>query len=120
MKRLFFISLLLCFLLPALRSYGQSGRDQAVMRIKTSIQKCPVCGKLITDYFRRVEGILRVDVNYYNKMVTVRYMPSQIQPSYILTDIANIGFDADTVKANPESYERLPACCKKSDNPGKR
>lgn len=112
MKRLLFFALILGFLLPALPSSAQSGRDQATIRIKTSVQ-CTMCRKRITDYFRKEEGVLRVDVNYYNKMVTVRYMPSQISPSDILTDIANLGYDADTVKANPDFYKRLPKCCQK-------
>ncbi|MGH2643294.1 MAG: heavy-metal-associated domain-containing protein, partial [Chitinophagaceae bacterium] len=86
--------------------------DAATIRIKTSVQ-CTMCRKRITDYFRREPGVLRVDVNYYNKIVTVRYMPSVIPPSYILTDIANLGYDADTVKANPDFYKLLPKCCQK-------
>lgn len=96
-------------------SWGASAQvkhDVATIRIKTSVE-CQMCQKKIQDYFLREPGIQYVNVNYHNKIVTVRYMPSQITPSYIRTDIANLGYDADTVKANPESYAKLPDCCKK-------
>lgn len=91
---------------------AQAKRDVATMRIATSVE-CQMCQKKIQDFFKREPGVEYVNVNYHNKVVTVRYMPSQITPSYILTDIANLGYDADTVKANPEFYAKLPDCCKK-------
>lgn len=91
---------------------AQGKKDIATLRIKTSVE-CQMCKKRIEDYFKREPGVEYANVNYHNKVVTVRYMPSQIQASYILTDIANLGYDADTVKANPEFYAKLPDCCKK-------
>lgn len=112
MKRTMFFLSAVCLSFFYLGSSAQAKRDVATMRIKTSVE-CQMCKKRIEDYFRRERGVEYVNVNYYNKIVTVRYMPSQITPSYILTDIANLGYDADTVKANPDFYKRLPACCQK-------
>jgi hypothetical protein len=36
----------------------------------------------------------------------------------IKTDIANCGYDADDVTAEPDSYKRLPTCCKKPEDGG--
>jgi hypothetical protein len=36
----------------------------------------------------------------------------------IRTDIANAGYDADDVTANPEAYQKLPTCCKKTEDGG--
>lgn len=91
---------------------AQAKKDLKTMRISTSVE-CQMCKKRVEDYFKREPGVQYVNVNYHNKVVMVRYMPSQIAPSYILTDIANLGYDADTVKANPEFYKKLPACCQK-------
>lgn len=112
MKKTIFFLAAVCFSFICLRSSAQARHDQATMRIKTSVE-CKMCKKRIEDYFRRERGVQYVNVNYYNKIVTVRYIPSQISPSYILTDIANLGYDADTVKANPDFYAKLPACCQK-------
>jgi cation transport ATPase len=112
MKKIVFFLLTGCFSLFCLSSSAQAKKDLATMRIKTSVE-CQMCKKRIEDYFKRETGVQYVNVNYRNKIVTVRYMPSRITPSYILTDIANLGYDADSVKANPDFYAKLPACCKK-------
>lgn len=112
MKKIIFLSVAIIFSFTCCHSDAQSNNGIATIRVKTSVQ-CTMCRKRITDYFRREPGVLHVDVNYYNKIVTVRYMPGQIPASYILTDIANLGYDADTVKANPDFYKLLPKCCQK-------
>lgn len=91
---------------------AQAKKDLMTLRVQTSVE-CQMCQKRIVDYFRKEPGVQYVNVNYHNKIVTIRYMPSQIDSSYILTDIANLGYDANGVKANPEFYDKLPDCCKK-------
>lgn len=113
MKKLVFFLGVACFSLCANTSFAQSQKYLETARIKTSVENCKICKKNIEDYFRREPGISRVDVNTYNKVVTVRYYSDRTNLSNIRTAIANVGYDADTVKANPESYARLPACCKK-------
>ncbi len=90
---------------------GQNMHDRATLHIKTSV-RCAVDQKRIEDYFKREPGIQYLHVNYQNKMVTVRYTPSRTNPSNIRTAIANLGYDADTVKANPYYKKRLPPCPK--------
>lgn len=106
------IGLLLGFCLVYLGTSAQSKKDLATARIKTSVE-CQMCQKRIEDYFKREPGIQYLNVNYHNKVVTVRYLPSRTNLSNIQTAIANLGYDADSVQANPESYAKLPACCKK-------
>jgi hypothetical protein len=36
----------------------------------------------------------------------------------VKTAIANIGFDADDVTAEPSAYQKLPKCCKKPEDGG--
>jgi hypothetical protein len=110
MKKIVFFLLIACF--SYLASSAQAKKDIATIRIKTSVE-CQMCQKRIEDYFKREPGIQYLNVNYHNKIVTVRYMPSRTDPSNIRTAIANLGYDADTVKANPDFYAKLPACCQK-------
>ena len=42
-----------------------------------------------------------------------QYFADRITLDYICTEIANAGFDADTVTAEPDSYKLLPNPCKK-------
>jgi copper chaperone CopZ len=46
--------------------------------------------------------------------VTVFYDSKKTNLELIKTSIANLGYDADEVKANPAAYEKLDGCCKKS------
>jgi copper chaperone CopZ len=82
------------------------------LRIKTSVE-CQMCKDRIEKYFKREPGIQYMNVNFHNKIATVRYYTDRTTPSNIRTAIANLGYDADTVKANPEFYAKLPDCCKK-------
>lgn len=113
MKKVFFFLVAACLSLSYTVSSAQAQKYIETIRVKTSVENCKICKKNIEDYFKRVPGISYVNVNTYNKIVTVRYYSDRTTPSNILTAIANVGYDADTVKANPDSYARLPACCKK-------
>lgn len=110
MKKLLLLLILCCT--GSIAGFGQAKRDQATIRIKTSVE-CQMCKKRIEGYFKREPGIQYLNVNYHNKIVTARYYPSRTNPSMIRTAIANLGYDADTVKANAYYYARLPECCKK-------
>lgn len=110
MKKILFLLLIAGF--AYLDAPAQVKRDQATIKMKTSVE-CKMCQDRITRYFKREAGILYLNVNYHNKIVTVRYMPTRTNPSIIRTAIANLGYDADTVKANPYFYKKLPACCQK-------
>jgi len=47
--------------------------------------------------------------------VTVRFNPEKIQPDAIRQALASQGFDADEIKAIPQAYNNLDACCKKKE-----
>lgn len=82
------------------------------VRIKTSLM-CNMCKTRITDNLIYEKGIKEVTVDVPTKVVTIKYNPKQTTPDKIRQEIANLGYDADEVPANPKKYEKLPACCKK-------
>jgi len=57
-------------------------------------------------------------VNYKKKETTVKYVSDRINEEEIKAAIANAGYDANEVTANPDSYKRLPDCCKKPEDGG--
>ncbi|MHB1923045.1 MAG: heavy-metal-associated domain-containing protein [Chitinophagaceae bacterium] len=104
-------------LLLLLFSLGLSARalvqkSLVTLRIKSSVE-CQQCKRRVEDYLRGEPGIQYVLVNYYNKIITVRYYSDRTNPENIKTAIANLGYDADEVTANTDSYNQLPPCCKK-------
>lgn len=105
----FLLLLLALAFAPALHAQQ---KVMQTMRFKTSVE-CSMGQHSIESYLKREPGVTYVHVDYHTKEATVRYYTDQIYPSQILTDVANLGYDADTVQADPDAYRRLPDCCKK-------
>ncbi len=110
MKRIGFLFLLCGVGIQPLRAQLQ--KPVATVKIKTSVE-CQMCQKRIESFFKREPAVEYINVNYHNKIATLRYYTDRTNPAYLRTAIANLGYDADTVRANPEFYNKLPDCCKK-------
>ena len=87
-------------------------------KIKTPNALCEFCKKRIETYLKRYDGVVDVNVNYRKAESTVKYLTARINIEEIKTAIANAGYDADDVSANPDSYNRLPKTCKKFEDGG--
>jgi len=115
------LSLLLAFVLGvSVISFSQvvkkGGTETAT--IKTPTVQCQECKERIENYVSREEGVTKVVVDYKRKITKVTYVTDRTNYENVKTAIANIGYDADDVKANPEAYEKLPTCCKKPADGG--
>ena len=98
-------------------SSAQSKSSQTV-KISTPTVQCGTCKNKIETYLKRYNGITSVNVNYKKKETTVKYVTDRINEEEIKAAIANAGYDANDVTANPDSYKRLPQCCKKPEDGG--
>lgn len=86
--------------------------------IKTPTVQCEECKKRIENYLSREEGVEKVTVDYKRRTTKVTYVADRTNYENVKTAIANAGYDADDVTANPESYKKLPTCCKKPEDGG--
>jgi periplasmic mercuric ion binding protein len=86
--------------------------------IKTPTVQCQECKDRIEKYMSHEEGIQKVNVDFKKKITTVTYLSQRTNIENIKTLIANCGYDADDVTAEPDSYKRLPTCCKKPEDGG--
>lgn len=111
MKKLQLLILLLVGVTTATLGQSQPIKQTAV--IKTPTMQCDACKTLVENYLAHEDGILKVNADIRKKTVTVTYRSDRTNLNVIQTDIANCGFDADSVTAEPDSYKRLPPCCKK-------
>ena len=87
-------------------------------KISTPNALCEECKTKIETYLKRSDGITYINVNYRKGETTVKFLTDRINIEVIKTAIANAGFDADDVSANPEFYKKLPKCCKKPEDGG--
>jgi periplasmic mercuric ion binding protein len=86
--------------------------------IKTPTVQCEQCKDRIEKYLSHEEGILKVSVDYKRKTTKVTFLTDRTNIENVKTLIANAGYDADDVTAEPDAYKRLPLCCKKPEDGG--
>jgi mercuric ion binding protein len=87
-------------------------------KINTPNALCEECKTKIETYLKRFDGVTFINVNYRKGETTIKYLTDRINIEEIKTAIANVGFDADDVPANPDFYKLLPKCCKKPEDGG--
>ena len=81
--------------------------------INTPSVQCDMCKKKIEEYLKYEDGINKVVVNPKQKKTTVTYLTDRTNLENIKTAIANVGYDAEEIKAAKDAYDKLPTCCKK-------
>jgi mercuric ion binding protein len=86
--------------------------------IKTPTVQCEKCKARIENYMSHEAGIVKINVDYKKKITTVTYLTDRTNIENIKAMIANVGYDADDVTAEPDAYKRLPTCCKKPADGG--
>ena len=115
MKKLLLSVLAICLI--AVTSFAQQKAIQTV-KIKTPTVQCDQCKKRIEDYMKRMDGVMTINVNVKKQETTVKYITDRTNTEMIKAAIANAGYDADEIAANPDSYKALPKCCKKPEDGG--
>ncbi len=88
------------------------------VKISTPNALCQACKDRIEGYLKRYDGVTYVNVNFHKGETQVKYLTDRINIEEVKTAIANCGYDADDVPANPDSYNRLPKSCKKYEDGG--
>lgn len=98
----------------AFHSNAQKGVD--TLKIKTSAQ-CSMCEERIEKAMAYERGVESSSLDLETKFLTVIYKEKKTSPDKIRKAISKVGYDADGVAANERAYSKLPACCKKPDDP---
>jgi mercuric ion binding protein len=120
MKKVIFLALLLIGLCAA--TFAQNRKPEWAT-IKTPNLRCWECKKRLEDYMAREiaqtgSGIIKTQINLLSGTTRVQYWPDRVNLNYIQTAFANAGFDADDIKAEPDSYKKLPPACKRVEEGG--
>ena len=108
---------ILMFLLFAGTLSAQGTGRTGEISIKTSAQ-CDMCKERIEETLAFTKGVKKAELDLESKMVRVVYRKGKTDPADLRKAISAVGYDADDVAADREAYEKLPACCKKPDDPG--
>ena len=93
-------------------------KASVTVKIKTPTVGCDDCKNRIETYLKRYDGVTSVQVNWHQKITTVKYLTDRTNIEEIKTAIANSGYDADDIPATEDAYKRLPKSCKKPEDGG--
>jgi periplasmic mercuric ion binding protein len=119
MKKLLLSLFAFCFITVAV-----SAQQKAMQTVKLSTPtvQCDMCKKTIEDLLKRYDGVLSVAVKLNKdsskRETTIKYLTDRVNEETLKAAIANAGYDANEIAANPESYKALPKCCKKPEDGG--
>lgn len=70
------------------------------------------CKVSIENFLVHEYGVSSVRADFRRHTVTVVWYTDRTNIENIKTALANMGYDADDVKAEPDAYKRLPPACK--------
>lgn len=104
-------------LVAALAAQAQT-KTWETKKISVPNALCEACKKRITEHLKRHDGVGQVTVNTRRGEVTVKYVTDRTNIENIKAAIANIGYDADDIKANEDFYKMLPKTCRKPEDGG--
>lgn len=105
------IAILMFFLVTGVTGMAQEKKTDTIS-IKTSAV-CGQCKDRIESGMAFEKGVKDVKLNVDTKMATIIYVVSRTTPDQLRKSISKLGYDADSVPADPAAYKKLPACCKK-------
>lgn len=97
---------------------------QEWVTIKSANLKCWECKVLLEKYLveenkaNMESGLIQWKINLLQGEIRVQFWPDRASASAIKAAMNNAGFDADTDKADAESYAKLPPICKRSEEGG--
>lgn len=104
--------LLLAFFIVSFGSFSQEKKTKETITIQTSAQ-CGMCKDRIEKTLAFTKGVKKSDLDVKTKSLSVVYNPGKITAEKIREVVSSTGYDADSVPADKNAYENLPACCKK-------
>lgn len=108
-----FKTIITVFTLLVLGTHAQAqGKNTESVKIKTSAV-CDMCKTTIEKGLAYEKGILSSSLDVPTQMLTVQYRSDKTSLETIRKALNEIGYDADSLAANPRAYSKLDACCKK-------
>lgn len=108
--KIFFLSLITLAAFSTPTFAQQKAIQKAV--IKTPGLLADVCKTSIENFLVHEYGVSSVKADYRKHTVTVVWYTDRTNIINIRYALANMGYDADDVTAEPESYKKLNPACK--------
>lgn len=104
------IKLLLIFISFVSVSFAQQKAVQKAVIITPTVN-CEDCKSRIENRLVHEYGVSSVKADFRHHTVTVVWITDRTNIEIVKTALANLGYDADDVKADPDAYKKLPKTC---------
>ena len=92
-------------------SFAQQKAIQKAV-IQTPGVRAEACKTQIDNFLKHEYGVSSVKADYRRHAVTVTWYTDRTNIENIKTAIANMGYDADDITAEPDALRRLPPPCR--------
>lgn len=92
--------------------------------IKSANLRCWECKERLDKYLlmenkaQMESGMMQWKINLLQGEIKVQFLPDRTNALAIKAALNNAGFDADSDKAEPEAYQKLPPICKRTEDGG--
>jgi len=109
-------TIMLLLLTLCLHALAMDASAQQVKEKQITVQTsghCSMCKKTIEKTLAFEKGVKAASFDAETGKVAVTFNPEKTDPDKIRTAITMVGYDADSLKADPKAYENLKPCCKK-------
>ena len=116
MKFLRTLSIIIFIALSYSSAIAQKAKSKETIVIKTSTE-CNMCKERVEKGMAYTKGVISSSLNVEKAEFTVVYKSHKTTPDKIREAISKMGYDADSVKANPKAHNDLPNCCQKGRMP---
>jgi periplasmic mercuric ion binding protein len=104
------------FLLAVIASisvgFGQTKEPKMKTVVIQTSAECGECEERLESNLNYLKGVVFAELDMTTMKLTVKYKTKSVTLDQIKKKISDLGYQADEVAANPEAYEKLPACCK--------
>ena len=105
------IPVFLALLFASLSAFSQTKEVEKAVIITPYVQ-CDKCKEQVEFFIGHEYGVVSVMVNTRKHTTTVSWLTDRTTLNNIRAAIANLGFDADDIEAEPFAFKRLPKECK--------
>ncbi len=107
-------TLIIGFLALTALPYSSISQQKAVLKavIQTPGVRADACKTSIENFLVHQYGVSSVRADYRRHTVTVVWYADRTNIENIKTALANMGYDADDVTAEPDALKRLPPPCR--------
>ncbi|KAA6348843.1 hypothetical protein EZS27_003730 [termite gut metagenome] len=128
MKKYFFMIAVGMFFLTACNASGSKNQSSDAQKVETTdtstgeyqgehavliVQgNCEMCKERIEKAAKEVEGVLSATWNVERKELHLDFESNQTNVDAVSQAVAKVGHDTGKDKANDETYNALPGCCK--------